>query len=92
MESGAQPAIAGFAAIILVFAVATFVGSTALEKLTGGLPFFAVTALGLVIIVGMILVLVGVAIPTAILPMRIVSVSGAATGAVLLWSVRNAPR
>jgi hypothetical protein len=92
LESGARPAIAGFTAIILFFAVATFVGSTALEKLTGGLPFFGVASLGLVIIVGMILVLVGVAILTAILPMIIVSVSGAATGAVLLWSVRNAPR
>lgn len=92
LESGARPAIAGFTAIILFIAVATFVGSTVFEKITGGLPFFGVASLGLIIVLGMIFVLVGMTILTAMLPMIVVSVSGTATGVILIWAVRKAPR
>lgn len=92
LESGARPAIAGFTAIILLLGVATFVGSTVIGKLTGGLPFFGVASLGLIIVLGMVIVLVGAALLTAILPMVILGVSGTTVGVVLIWAVRQAPR
>lgn len=92
LESGARPALAGFTAIILFVTAATFVGSTVIEKATGGLPFFGVASLGLIIVLGMVIVLVGIAVLSAILPMIILGVSGAVIGIASIWGVRKAPR
>lgn len=91
-ESGARPAIAGITAILLLFVVVIYVGSTITQKITGGLPFIGIASLGTIAVVGLIFVFAGIAIIEAMLPMVVVSAGGTITGIGLLWSVRKAPR
>lgn len=92
LESGARPGIALFTGLVLFLGVAIFVGSTVTGKLTRGLPFLGIASLGLVIVLGMIFVLVGLAILDAMLPMVFVTVLGVGAGVGLSWTARNAPR
>ncbi|WP_336325798.1 hypothetical protein [Halovenus sp. HT40] len=92
MQSGARPALAGFTGIIFILVLAIFVGSRVVGVLTGGLPFIGVASLGLVMVLGLVFIVAGVALISALLPMILVSVGGMVTGVTLIWAVREAPR
>lgn len=91
-ESGAKPAVALITALLLFFVVIVYVGSTIIQKITGGIPFIGIASLGTIALVGLFIVVAGVTIIETMLPMVIVAVGGTASGLFSLVIVKNAPR
>lgn len=90
--SGTQPAVAVISALLLFFVVVVYVGSSLLQKLTGGLPFIGIVSLGTIALVGFIFVVAGLALLEATFPMIVTAASGTAVGLVSIIVVKNAPR
>lgn len=66
------------------------VGSRVLDATTGGFPTIAVTSLGTVALIGIIVIVTGAALVDLLLPATAVAGGGSAVGGFLIWMNRNA--
>lgn len=102
--SDANPQLETALTIVSIAAVAIYIGSVVLSKLTDRLPFFGVTSLGTIILVGLITLVVGVEVLTTFAGGFAILGGGVLVGALgtyLLragstghlrgWIARNAP-
>ncbi|MFW6436873.1 MAG: hypothetical protein ACOCYZ_04500 [Halococcoides sp.] len=89
--SGAQPSVAVIIVLAVLLAGGTYIGSTVTNRLTTGLPVFAVTSLGGVVLIGLLVVLGGLVVLQSIAPLIGVSLVGVTIGAVVAWTARNVP-
>lgn len=89
--SGAQPGVAMLIVSGAILAAGAYIGGTVTQRLTGAVPVFAVISVGGVVLIGLLILLGGTAIVTAIGPMIAVSTLGVTIAAVLAYVSRNVP-
>lgn len=75
--------------IVSVAALAIYVGSTLVARLTGGLPFFGIASLGTILLVGLIALVVAVEVLLTFGPALVISASGVGAGAVAVYYQRG---
>jgi len=91
VASEAQPGVSVLIVGGVVLGSAVLIGSTVTQRFTRGIPVFALTSVGGLLLVGLLVVLGGVVVLSSIWPLIGVSVVGAFSGACLSYIVRNAP-
>ena len=72
--------------VILALGVALYLGSTVLSRLTGALPFFGVTSLGTIILVGLVVLVFGIRLLQVFGPALLVTgVATVAGSSLVIW-------
>lgn len=89
--SEAQPDVAMLVVLGVVIGGAAFIGGTVTQRLTGSIPVFAITSIGGIILIGLLIILGGFVILQSIAPLVAISVVGITVGAILAWIARNTP-
>lgn len=89
LVSGARPAVAIIILLAGLLGGGLFIGSTVANRLTGGLPVFGVTTLGGLAIIGLAIVLGGIAVITALAPIFAVTIAGTLVATTLILTVRS---
>jgi len=90
--SGAQPGVTFLLVIAAVVASAVTIGAKLGQRLAVGVPVVALTSLGGLAAVGLLVLIGGFAILTVIGPFIGISFAGTALGGLLAWTARNTPR
>jgi hypothetical protein len=80
--SDANPQLETALTLVSIVAVAIYIGSAVLSKLTGRLPFFGVTSLGTILLVGLIAVAVAIEVVLAFAGALAAAAGGVTAGAV----------
>lgn len=89
--SEAQPGVSILLVLAAVLGGCAYLGGVVTQRITGGVPVFAVTSVGGIVAIGLLVVLGGVVVLQAIAPLIGVSVVGVLAGALLAWIARNVP-
>lgn len=92
IASGARPGVALIVVGAAVIGAAAYIGATLTQSLTADLPVFAVTSLGGIVAIGLLVLVGGVAVLSAFLPLVGIAGAGAVVAAIVAWVARNGPR
>lgn len=86
--TNARPAIQLILLLAVGLTVATYVGAGIAQKVTGGLPIFAITSLGGLAAIGLLVLVAGSTVIAVIWRGVAMTVGGATAGGILLYSTR----
>lgn len=89
LASGARPAVAFVILVSGLLGGGLLIGSTVANRFTGGFPVFGVTTLGGLAVIGLAVILGGITVITALLPLFAITFAGTLAATALLVTVRS---